>query len=500
MINKLKKNYLYLLEFIVLFVLAIFPIAYNTVVKGLSISLTITSVIIILVIALFFYFFLSKKDSFKPEKLFLLIILVVGPFYLFLFPLNQIPDEFSHAGRIYEIAGGNLVSEKISDTVVGRELDSAIYPVLINNKNYNAYFEKINTIETKKDMVYQFNNTSLYSFVCYIPQVTGVLVSNIFTDKIMIQLLFARLFNFLVYAFLMYWAIKLLPLKKELMFIVGLLPLSIQEAVSLSPDSLTIATSALLISFIFYLRSEKIKVINIKHIIILALLTLFVSQCKIVYLPLCLLLFLIPGSKFNTVKQKYLILISMIVVISLISVIWLKIAGSYLPDGVGGIDSNKQLSNIISNPFKYLYVVLATMNFSFIDYIFEAFGSSLSNLNIAISKIFITINIVLFILLSVVNYKEKEKVNQLTKWFIGGVIIIITMLICTSLYLQWTPVDDSLIKGIQGRYFIPLLFISGLLLFNKKINTKVNLFNRYFILFIIMEQFCVLSSVFYFFI
>ena len=294
----------------------------------------------------------------------------------------------------------------------------------------------------------------------------------------------------------MYYAIKLLPLKKELMFIVGLIPLSIQEAVSLSPDSLTISASALLISYIFYLRSSKIKNINTKHIVLISMLSLIVSQCKIVYLPLCLLLFLIPSSKFKSLRNKIIVCLSIFTIVFVISIIWLKIAGAYLPEGAAGIDSSKQLHNIITNPIKYCLILISTFNYGFVDYLFEAFGGSLSLLNINITRIFILINIILFVVFALCNNKEKEEVSKYVKWFLGIIIIGIIVLICTSIYIQWTPVNLDLIIGIQGRYFIPLLFISGLLLYNKQINTKQSLFNRYFVLFIVMEQLCVLSNIF----
>ena len=497
MIKKLQNNNLYIIELLVLLALALFPIINSRFITGMEKLPFTLSILTVIVISLFFFAFLYKKNNLKPEKIFLLIILVVGPLYMFSLPLNQIPDEGTHAGRIYEISTGHLTSKKFDDVTTGRKLDSAIYPVLQNNRNYNDYYEKIDVEESNNKSIYRFNNTALYSFICYIPQVMGILISNIFTDNILIQLLFARLFNFLAYTILLYYAIKLLPMKKELLFLVGLLPLSIQEAVSLSPDSLTISTSALLISFIFYLRSNKVKVISKKHIAIIAGLSLLISQCKIVYLPLCLLLFLIPSDKFKSLKQKNIICFSIIFIIGIISLIWLKIAGSYLPDGVGGIDSSKQLENILSNPIKYLYIIFVTFNYNTVDYLFETFGGSLSLLNINITKIFILINIIMFILISICNYKEKERISKSIKWFIGILLIGIITLICTSLYLQWTPVNDPLIKGIQGRYFIPLLLLIGLLFYNKQINIKNTIFNKYFILFIVMEHLCVLSTIFY---
>lgn len=45
--------------------------------------------------------------------------------------------------------------------------------------------------------------------------------------------------------------------------------------------------------------------------------------------------------------------------------------------------------------------------------------------------------------------------------FMLGSIVI---LICTSLYMQWTPLYSLNVEGIQGRYFLPLLLPLYLLL------------------------------------
>ena len=33
------------------------------------------------------------------------------------------------------------------------------------------------------------------------------------------------------------------------------------------------------------------------------------------------------------------------------------------------------------------------------------------------------------------------------------------MLILTSLYMQWNPVGSSIIEGVQGRYFLPIMLL-----------------------------------------
>ena len=51
--------------------------------------------------------------------------------------------------------------------------------------------------------------------------------------------------------------------------------------------------------------------------------------------------------------------------------------------------------------------------------------------------------------------------------------IICSLLIYTSLYVQWTPLKYNIVNGIQGRYFIPLLAyfaISCVMIHRKRYN------------------------------
>ena len=59
----------------------------------------------------------------------------------------------------------------------------------------------------------------------------------------------------------------------------------------------------LLISFIFYLKEKK-GLLNIREKLLIIILPIIIALCKIVYLPVCLLLFLIPKEKFGSLKKK----------------------------------------------------------------------------------------------------------------------------------------------------------------------------------------------------
>ena len=63
------------------------------------------------------------------------------------------------------------------------------------------------------------------------------------------------------------------------------------------------------------------------------------------------------------------------------------------------------------------------------------------------------------------------------------IIILSVGLIEFSMLLAWTPKTSLTISGVQGRYFLPLLPISLMLLKNKLIVFKKNK-NRFFLAFI----------------
>ena len=502
LIKVFEHNYLYIVEFL-FFIILNFFFAYNISsirISTINLTFVISFITTILLETFFFVYFIKKKET-KIEKVFLLIILVIGPLYLVLFPFNSLPDDATHIMRTYEISEGHLTSKKYDNNVVGRDLDDNISKYLLSNKNYSYELKHLNLKNGKKKVVQNFANTSLYSFICYLPQTIGVVIAKIFSFSIPFQLFLGRLFNFLTFVFVMYYAIKFIPIKKEILFFVSLLPITLQGAISMSPDALTIAMSSFLVAYVLSLKKDGKKQIKNSQIILLALTSLILSQCKIVYLPICLILFLIPKEKFESLKKKNMIIISILVFITIVSLMWLSIASKNLPNySNGGINSSLQLSGIIKNPIRFFNVLFLTTNNEILNWILGAFGKNLGCFSINISDILVIANFILFILIGVFNYNDKYKMKKIDRILYLFIFISVVALMLSSLYLQWTPVGNSTIIGVQGRYFIPILIFFVLIVFNNKIKIKFNMLNKYFYLFIVLENICVLNYIFWTFI
>ena len=165
------------------------------------------------------------------------------------------------------------------------------------------------------------------------------------------------MFNLIVFTILGYFTIKFIPFKKISAFLILFSPIVMQEAISLSPDALTIASSSLLIAYILHLKYNCDSKLNRSQIVLLSLLSVVLSLCKIVYFPICMLLFIIPFKRFGTKKKKNIIIISIIIISMILNLIWLSISSSFLPDSTSGANSSLQLSYILHNLHQYIYII-----------------------------------------------------------------------------------------------------------------------------------------------
>ena len=420
-------------------------------------------------LSFFLYLFLKKKGTtIEIHKLYLIIILFIGVFYILGFPPSQLPDDNADYLRSLEVSDLHFTSVSKKDNV-GR-----MYPKIIRkvyeSKNYQDYLKNANLkLEGPKTFL-RLANKSLYAFVCYVPQAIGVGIGKIFNLPIVFQSIFGKICNFLLYVCLTYLSIKYIPTKKMLLFFICLLPMTVQEAASLSPDCMTIVTAIALQSFVLWSRSTKTNY-TMKHYIALTILNVCLSLSKIVYLLICFLILLIPKKCFGTEKNKYLYCISSLILVVSLNLLWLKISSSYLYTFINtrGSNSSIQLKFILQSPYQYVLTLFATIDQYSTFYLEQIVGHSLGSFSVKTSYIFVIMAlVVLFRYLFYKDSKKSDYFSNFEKIIILLLIVGTILLIFTSLYLQWTPVYSTIVEGVQGRYFIPLLPLVSFFFISKK--------------------------------
>ena len=477
-INELYNRYnssfiLYTITYLLLSIFSIvsvvIKILYN---RGVLMTSIIASILFICELV---FFFIIKKyfNSNKIHKIYLILVIFFGIFYIALFPPDGVPDDRSDYNRSLEVSEFHLVSE-MRDVYVGREHPNNI-TTFFEPGTYKDMAKKMDLkLEGEKSFL-NFANKALYAFLCYIPQAIGVFIGRIFNLPIIVQVILGKMCNFAMFVTLTYLSIKYIPNKKNLIMLVCLIPMTMQSAASLSPDCMIIALSIALVSFISWARVTK-KIFEKKHFIVLSLLLLFLSVCKIVYLPFCFLILLIPKECYKNMKNKMIYTISILLISIIISYIWLKICTPFLYSFTvyRGSNPEEQLKYILSNPFNYIKVLLKTVIRNSKIITEGMFGLYLGKYTITTSRFLAYFSWVLVIVLLIINNNRKFILKNIEKIYVGLIIIGTTILMLTALYLQWTPVYEDGVGGIQGRYFIPLIPLLSLFLLSNHKEEKTN--------------------------
>lgn len=375
------------------------------------------------------------------------LLVAMGIVYFWVCPPGMMPDETNHFYRAFEISCGNWTSQHMGEDGGGGNYLPAALP---DYQNPDVGIDWNNITELR------YGNTSLYAPVSYLPQAIGIRIARFFTDNVSKIFYAGRFGNFLVSMLLCLWVVSMMPFGKRILFLIMMFPMSLQEMVSMAPDGFTIALSLAFLAYILRCCSngEELKK---KNLIIISLMGFVFSLCKIVYVVLLLLVFLLPKDKFENVKKEMIFKFGVPCAAFAVNLAWLKISSGYLIEFMPGVSSGEQVAYVLTHLPSYCMVIMRTIQAQGVDWMMQMIGNPLGALNIEISRI-VWITILILFVYELCNCRDiKCKVCKIDCLILAFIFLSGSMLIFTSIYVQWTAVANRMVSGIQGRYFTPLL-------------------------------------------
>lgn len=456
--------------------------------------------IIILGIAGIFIFRNVDRKQIKLEKIYLIMVIPLGILYMIANPLGKVPDEDYHARKAMAISKGNFFSKANEDGDAVDNLNSKVFELVTRTtSSYEEAINRLKAAETDEEIEMKYTTMALYAPICHLPQGIGMFLARIFGGGVSVQCYMARLTNFAVAVFLIYNAIRLAPFKKNVVFFLAMLPITLNEIASMAADALAISMSMFFICYIFHLKfDESKKEITTKDIVLIAISSIVVALCKIVYIPLVLLLFILPKEKFGTLKKKNITTISIIAGAVILNLIWLIYCSRFLVTFNPGVDSSLQVKYVLTHPITYILTMFRTLNTYGQMFIVHLFGEGLGSFNVQASVLFVFPCIVIGAILFFANdEKDKIKIDLPTKLICLFIFVVIVALIYTSLYVQWTRAMKPVIMGIQARYFLPVLLLTAIIFNNNKLVFTEKISFRYILLFLLFFNLNALSCICY---
>ena len=424
-----------------------------------------------------------RKVIDKPEKFFVLTASLFGILLVFLTPPLQGPDEQAHFAQVYRYSEGK--ASPVSDLPKGLV---GMYKTVfyeddirfMSNEKYELGRTKHALLKVPLEQSVRVDGIpyggTVYSPIVYLPQIATVALGRLLDFPAIVLLYLARLASLAAFVSLMYLAIRFIPFAKWPIAIVGLLPMSVFSASMVSSDAITTGASALFIAFVLSVFVSK-NSLNRGRTILLAAVTILVSMTKLVSVVLLPLLLLLVFKKYKNTNRTRNILITISIMLCgvVAAFIWQAIAPA-TSDGVNSsipqhVIPAEQIKLMIQAPQKFLFALWNTYFYTWGDSIYYSLIGTLGWVDTPMSIFFVLLGYTMLTLTFLANREEDSrilgKLSKKSRIILIGVTALYIGAVNAAMFIFYTPVDYNIIVGLQGRYFIPGLFLLAILLINQ---------------------------------
>jgi uncharacterized membrane protein len=313
-----------------------------------------------------------------------------------------------------------------------------------------------------------FRNTAIFSPVPYLPQAAGIWFGKAHQLPPIVLMYMGRLCGLAAWIFLMFWAIKAIPVFKWPLLALALTPMSLSEAASLAADGCTNGLSFLLISLCLAFGLDPEKRIRPSHWILLLLLAALVTLSKQIYVILVALLLLVPTANFGSKKKRLAFLGTTFTACLGMGGLWgLVVKRLYFPF-FEGISPEAQLSFLLQHPWRFPVVVWNTLHSSGLQFL-EEFVGKFGWLDTSMPRMVWIGYWATLLVLAIFGGNPRIGLDKMARIVISGTFLAGFLAICFALYLHWSFVGSEGIGGIQGRYFIPFSPLLLLSFYNRRL-------------------------------
>lgn len=427
--------------------------------------ITCVTVIFVLLVCLYVYIFFEIRFY----RWCFCFLILTGGLSLLLQPIFNIPDEVAHFARAEIVSEGRLImdpDENTFDTIQAVEDLKDYFGTSFVHTDLQG--KKVDYTPVKVGHAAAINMSFLY-----FPQAVGILIAKILNLDIIWLLWLGRFMNLCCYCILVSIAIKIAPHWKFVLFFIAALPMSIQQAASVSPDAMINGLSILIIGYFLYLYYRESQEISKREIVIFAIIGILITLAKVTNIFIVGLVLLLPMKNMDK-KNSVVVKLLVIVFIAVIGGLYYFYTTTFAPNSEqvsylieSNVNSKEQIQYILTEPIKWSH--------DFVSNIVDQFGYFIGLLNqfgwLEYGYPLLTI-VSVFGFAKVCFQEQGVKISVLNKFLILLMVMGIYVSSCLALYITWTPVGGDFISGMQGRYLIPMIALCSLLFSSSRVKKK----------------------------
>jgi uncharacterized membrane protein len=409
---------------------------------------------------------MSRREIFSAVY-FVFALLGVLPLVV-LTPPFQVPDEPQHFYRAFQISelslkgsiengkGGAMLPSSLPELTERFLGTRALHTEerIVSSSPLGETLKGLSVpLESERREFVDFSGAAFYSPLPYLPQVLGIALGRQFGLGPLGLLYAGRLVNALVAIAIVVWALCIIPVGGMPVLALALLPMTIFEFASVSPDAAVIACAVLFTAVAT--RARFAGPWTRRDLGSACAAGAVFCSMKPVYAPLLMMSVAAafePGRRRDVVTAHAVI----IAVVVTITAVWLAYASSVLIQPVAETDIAAQAARILGNPMGYIDVALRTVASSALFWYISGVGV-LGWLNVYLPIMMYVIPfLVLLSAWALVSPPGAPRINWKEALLHLALVLASAGLSITALYLYFTPVGATSVQGVQGRYFIPI--------------------------------------------
>lgn len=440
------------------------------------------------------YVIIGHDDFGKhPERAFAVVCLVTGGLLILITGTNQISyDEQTHITQAWNLSYIGRVYD--TDAILDcKTLQVPTFHNIWERAEVEEYLQSINRYDTAG--VFDTSKMIGYQQRAYLPMAVFLAIARSLGLPFAAMLSFGKLGNLLLYTAICMIAVRIARKGKGLVAVIALMPNSVFLASQFSYDAFVNCFLLLAMVLVMNELLEPEKKINARTM--LAMLTCFIlgSYSKQIYIIMALLLLFLSDRKFPSKTRAWIfrVILLLLCCTMLYEVVSPSYSGTSAAQTVSqagdkrveGTGMLAQIQGILRQPVSYMKLLFTSMFVRIYEWFSGANAFHMYAYMGTPGTIYTWIWFALWGIAAVVSPKEEERHGIQSYLKVVTVIMVVGMsaVIWTVLYLSFNVVGAKAIDGVQNRYFAPLFLPVGMCLMNRKIQWKWSEESYYKVLF-----------------
>jgi uncharacterized membrane protein len=409
---------------------------------------------------------------------FALVAIAFGVAYALLTPPFESPDEYNHFYRAYHVSEGGVLPRR-ERVVVGDETASMVGSDLPASLMFTAgqvprrapgdppppatreVLSRLRAIDLRPDerTFTDFRNTALYAPIVYAPQALAVRIARI-AEPPPIALLYAgRLGNLAFCTGAIALAIGLAPVQASSLVLVAATPMALSLSASLSADAPLNALAILYVALVFAVAFGA-RAPGATETIGLVALPVLIALAKQAYAPLALLGLAIPARRLGGPRRLAAVAGISIAGAIAANVVWALLVRGVLDPLEGGSPAfppmrAERIDWLLGHPLWFAITLARTLRYHLWMYV-EQFVGVLGWLEVPLPG-WLVVAYVGVLLATAVGDGGPFAPTAWQRVVIAGVTAFAAVGVFVAIYVVWGSPAPTLVTGIQGRYFLPIV-------------------------------------------